>query len=29
MRAAREPDTSKPYVMYPDTPYAHIMVPVK
>jgi len=25
----KDPDTSKPYVMYPDTPYAHIMVPVK
>jgi hypothetical protein len=23
------PDTSKPYVMYPDTRYAHIMYPVK
>jgi hypothetical protein len=26
---AKQPDTSKPYVMYPNTPYAHIMVPVK
>ncbi len=24
-----KPDTSKPYVMYPDTPYAHITVPVQ
>ena len=23
------PDTSKPYVMYGGTPYAHIMFPVK
>ena len=23
-----KPDTSKPYVMYPDTPYAHLMIPV-
>ena len=23
------PDTTKPYVMYPDTPYAHIMYPVE
>lgn len=23
-----KPDTSKPYVMFPDTPYAHLMVPV-
>jgi hypothetical protein len=23
-----QPDTSKPYVMYPGTPYAHIMVPM-
>ncbi len=22
------PDTDEPYVMYPDTPYAHIMLPV-
>ena len=26
---AKQPDTSRPYVMYPNTPYAHIMVPVK
>jgi hypothetical protein len=25
----KQPDTTKPYVMYPGTPYAHIMVPVK
>lgn len=25
----KEPDASKPYVMYGDTPYAHIMMPVK
>lgn len=24
-----QPDVTKPYVMYPDTPYAHIMAPVK
>lgn len=24
-----QPDTSKPYVMYPGTPYAHIMAPVE
>jgi len=23
------PDTTQPYVMYPGTPYAHLMVPVK
>jgi hypothetical protein len=23
------PDTTKPYVMFPDTPYAHIMYPVQ
>lgn len=23
------PDTSKPYVMWPDTPYAHLMIPVQ
>jgi hypothetical protein len=23
------PDASQPYVMYPDTPYAHIMIPVE
>lgn len=26
---AEQPDTSKPYIMYPKTPYAHIMMPVK
>jgi hypothetical protein len=25
----KQPDTAKPYVMYPNTPYAHIMMPVK
>jgi hypothetical protein len=24
-----KPDTAKPYVMWPDTPYEHLMVPVK
>jgi len=24
-----DPDTSKPYVMWPGTPYAHLMLPVK
>jgi hypothetical protein len=24
-----EPDTSRPYVMWPGTPYAHVMVPVE
>jgi hypothetical protein len=24
-----EPDTSKPYVMWPGTPYEHLMIPVK
>jgi len=24
-----KPDTSKPYVMWPGTPYAHLMIPVK
>jgi hypothetical protein len=24
-----KPDTSQPYVMFPDTPYEHLMVPVK
>jgi len=24
-----QPDTDRPYVMYPDTPYAHIMLPVE
>jgi hypothetical protein len=23
------PDTSKPYVMWPGTPYAHLMIPVQ
>lgn len=23
-----DPDPSRPYVMWPDTPYAHLMVPV-
>lgn len=23
------PDTSRPYVMWPDTPYAHLMLPVR
>lgn len=23
------PDTSKPYVMFPDTPYEHLMIPVQ
>jgi len=23
------PDTTKPYVMWPDTPYAHLMLPIK
>jgi hypothetical protein len=23
------PDTTKPYVMFPDTPYAHIMMPMQ
>ena len=27
--AGAQPDTSKPYVMYPDTPYAHIIMPVQ
>ena len=27
--AGANPDTSKPYVMFPDTPYAHIMMPVR
>ena len=25
----KQPDTTKPYVMYPSTPYAHIMIPVQ
>jgi len=24
-----EPDQTQPYVMFPDTPYAHLMIPVK
>lgn len=24
-----KPDTSQPYVMWPDTPYEHLMIPVK
>jgi hypothetical protein len=24
-----QPDTSKPYVMWPKTPYAHLMIPIK
>lgn len=24
-----KPDTSQPYVMYPDTPYQHLMIPVQ
>ncbi|MBP7241443.1 hypothetical protein [Amaricoccus sp.] len=24
-----QPDTTKPYVMYPDTPYAHLMLPLQ
>lgn len=23
-----QPDVSKPYVMWPQTPYAHLMIPV-
>jgi hypothetical protein len=26
---AVEPDTSQPYVMWPDTPYEHLMLPVQ
>ncbi len=26
---AAKPDTSKPYVMWPDTPYEHLMIPVR
>lgn len=26
---AADPDTSVPYVMWPDTPYEHLMIPVK
>jgi hypothetical protein len=24
-----DPDPTKPYVMWPDTPYEHLMIPVK
>jgi hypothetical protein len=24
-----QPDTTRPYVMFPNTPYAHVMIPVK
>src|ERR1700751_422081 len=24
-----KPDTSKPYVMWPDTPYEHLMIPIR
>jgi hypothetical protein len=24
-----DPDTTKPYVMWPGTPYAHLMIPVR
>lgn len=27
--AGEDPDTTQPYVMWPDTPYAHLMVPVE
>jgi hypothetical protein len=27
--ADAKPDTSKPYVMYANTPYAHLMIPVE
>jgi hypothetical protein len=26
---AAKPDTSQPYVMWPDTPYEHLMIPVQ
>jgi hypothetical protein len=26
--ATADPDPTKPYVMWPDTPYAHVMIPV-
>jgi len=26
---AADPDTSKPYIMWPGTPYAHLMIPVQ
>jgi hypothetical protein len=25
----KQPDTTKPFVMYPGTPYAHLMTPVQ
>jgi hypothetical protein len=28
-RRAEDPDTSAPYVMWPGTPYEHLMIPVK
>jgi hypothetical protein len=27
--ASADPDTSEPYVMWPGTPYAHLMIPVR
>jgi hypothetical protein len=27
--SGRNPDTSRPYVMFPGTPYAHLMIPVR
>jgi hypothetical protein len=27
--ASADPDTSRPYVMWADTPYAHLMIPVR
>ena len=24
-----DPDPTKPYVMWPDSPYGHLMIPVK
>jgi hypothetical protein len=24
-----DPDTSQPYIMWPGTPYQHVMIPVK
>ena len=26
---AANPDTSKPYIMWAGTPYAHLMIPIK
>ena len=26
---AAEPNTAQPYVMWPDTPYEHLMLPVR